>query len=103
MIELNDKIAEHEVELAKLKKQREAYGKANPKSEEGTIIATSTKEGFVWNCNTDGNSIVRHAVRTLKTAIKSLNTESNTEMHKVMLGIGIMEVIRDLAKEEGNK
>ncbi len=103
MIELNDKIAEHEVELAKLKKQREASQKANPKPKEGTIISTSTKEGFSWSCEASGELIVKHTAKTIETAFISLNKNGDSELDKLMLAIAIMEEMSKVAKSEGVK
>jgi len=69
--------------------------------EVGEIQAYSDKLGFSWNCNADGESVVRHTTKTIKTAFKTLNRTKGNELHKLMLAMGIMEILTDIAKAEG--
>ena len=82
---------------------REASQKANPKPKEGTIISTSTKEGFSWSCEASGELIVKHTAKTIETAFISLNKNGDSELDKLMLAIAIMEEMSKVAKSEGVK
>ena len=89
-------------ELAeKAKTAQREYDKAKiAEHKNGTIVATSDKDGFSWKCKAGSDQVVKHAVTTLKSAIKALDSAEDTDIDKLALAVGIMEVLNDLAKAE---
>jgi len=83
--------------------KHEAKTKPKVALEEGEIQCYSDKQGFSWNCNADGQSVVRHAVKTLESAFIALDKNEGSELHKIMLAIGIMEALNKVAKTEADR
>ena len=80
--------------------EHEAKTKPKVALEEGEIQCYSDKQGFSWNCKADGQSIVKHTVKTLESAFTALDKGKSGDMHKVMLAIGIMGALNKVAKTE---
>ena len=98
MENLNKVIKEKEAELAKLK-EKKAKAEKKVNVAKGTIIATSTAEGLVWECNASSEQVVNHAVSTIKSAILSLKSEKGTKADLLTLALMIAKELAGLTDD----
>ena len=88
-------------EIAKTAKHK-AETKQRVALEEGEIRCYSDKQGFSWGSNADGQSIVRHTVNTIESALTTLDKKKGSELHKIMLATGIMKALDKVTKIEAD-
>ena len=94
-------------ELASIAKEAQAkYDKAVHEAKkakgvatDGTIIATSDKVGFQWDCNADQHLVIKHTVATVNSAMETLSTNPIFQLQLVM---ALMEELRTLALAEND-
>jgi len=79
---------------AKYDKAVHERNKAKSKSPKGTIVATSTDIGFEWDCNADQNSVIRHTVATITSAMDTLKEQPLVQLELVMK---LMEELKAVA------
>ncbi len=83
--------------MTKLEKLADIAKKAQRDYEDGEIQAYSDKQGFSWNCNADGESVVRHTLKTIESAFTALDKNEGSELHSIMLAMGIMRELQKIA------
>ena len=90
-------------ELASIAKEAQAkYDKAvhESKKSKHTIVATSTKEGFTWECDAPSDLVIKHTNATIDSAIETLQ---DSPLAQIQLVMGIMETLQATAKAEAKK
>ncbi len=69
---------------AKYDKAMHEASKAKGVATEGTIIATSDKVGFNWDCNADQDLIIKHTLATVNSAMETLRGQPLIQLSFVM-------------------
>ena len=63
------------------------------------ITATSTEEGFEWDCNAPSTLVIQHTNATIQDALATLDNNPIAQMKLVM---GIMDTLQSLAEAKKN-
>ena len=66
----------------------------------GTIITTSTKEGFKFDCNAGSDLLVKHTVATVK---RSLEVLEDRPVETILLVMELMNELSSLAEDVKKK